>query len=166
MRRQLIVVRHARAKDKIEWNKKALPDFNRPLTKLGEARFRRTAAEFKKSGIEFEVILFSPLRRAQQTAVILHEFFRSAKLEECQILRPETSPKLLIDHLESRAEERLAIVGHEPHLGKLASLLLTGQQDSWLELKKGSFLILDFAGKIKAKSAQLRAYLTSRFLLR
>lgn len=46
--------------------------------------------------------------------------------------------------LRSRSKDPVAIVGHEPHLGELISLLLTGSEDgAAFELRKGGVARID-----------------------
>ena len=49
----------------------------------------------------------------------------------------------------------VVLVGHEPHLGVFVSWLLTGLQESFVELKKGSACLLEFEKDVKPGRARL-----------
>jgi phosphohistidine phosphatase SixA len=51
--------------------------------------------------------------------------------------------------LSGRTERTVALVGHEPHLPSLASLLCTGSEGGLrLRLKKGGVVLLRFDGHV------------------
>jgi phosphohistidine phosphatase SixA len=64
---------------------------------------------------------------------------REERLEFFQPLAPEVPPDQAIRHLERRCEgmESALIVGHEPQLSAIGSLLLSGDSGLALELGKG-----------------------------
>ena len=65
--------------------------------------------------------------------------------EECRALEPTTPRTECLDALRNRQESTLALVGHQPLLSGLASLLLAGSERSLLlELKKGGVMCLRF----------------------
>lgn len=58
--------------------------------------------------------------------------------------------------MAARTERSVAVVGHEPHLSRLASLLCTGSEDELrLELKKGAAALLGFDGNVEPGTACL-----------
>ena len=60
--------------------------------------------------------------------------------------------------------DRTACVGHEPNLSSLAGYLLTGRDRSFLELRKGGAVLLDFPGRIVAGGAILQWHLAPGML--
>jgi phosphohistidine phosphatase SixA len=59
--------------------------------------------------------------------------------------------------LEGRTESALALVGHQPELGELISVLLTTSEHALeLELKKGSVVSLRFRDRPAAVGGVLR----------
>jgi phosphohistidine phosphatase len=95
----------------------------------------------KALGIAPRVVLASPLRRAQETAAILQGIVAPrASLETCAGLAPGTDPAALVRELKAyRGVEELALVGHQPDMGELASFLLTGSPTTAaFEFKKGA----------------------------
>jgi len=66
-----------------------------------------------------------------------------------------------VNHLSHRPENVLA-VGHEPYLGVLATLLLTGGSGSAVEFKKGGLCKLVIQRLRPGRCATLEWLLTSR----
>jgi len=60
---------------------------------------------------------------------------------------------------------RIALVGHEPDLGKLAGTLLFGAPSA-VALKKAGACAIDFEGAIRPGSGRLCWFLTPRMLRR
>lgn len=134
---RLFLVRHAHATS----------DEEHPLRPLND-RGRRVAAAMAlwlRPAIPegLAAILHSPLERSRETAVILADAWgMRERLHETRGLLPEDEPLAACQLLAHRSEPML-IVGHEPHLGRLVSLLLTGNQElPLLLLKKGSVCCL------------------------
>jgi phosphohistidine phosphatase len=72
-------------------------------------------------------IWHSPLLRAQETAALLKSHGKlGAKLVQTPGLTPEDSAQRIARQLRASPVESLALVGHEPHLSSLASLLVAG----------------------------------------
>ena len=71
-------------------------------------------------------------------------------LETAEALRPDQAFGEFLAWLRTRVEnendDALAIVGHEPHLGGLVTWLMTGVEESRLDLKKGGACLLAFDG--------------------
>lgn len=115
---KLLLVQHAEAKPEEE-------DPNRPLSKKGQSDIRKVAT-FLKKYINFNInsIRYSPKTRARQTAEVLAEWLNpSDGIYEAEGLKPLDNPSTWADHL-SKEKGNILLVGHLPHLCKLASLLL------------------------------------------
>jgi phosphohistidine phosphatase SixA len=50
----------------------------------------------------------------------------------------------------------LAVVGHEPHLSRLLSFILTGRSQCLFDIKKGGFAILEFEDEFDICKARLK----------
>ena len=151
----LYLVRHAIAEphDSARWP----DDSTRPLTAEGVERFRVVAHGLRRLGIEVEVVLSSTFVRAWQTAGLLAEDASWPAPEEFRALEPPTPATECLNSLQAREESTLALVGHEPQLSGLASLLLAGSERSLLlELKKGAVMCLRLDGVPTAGAASLR----------
>ena len=126
-------------------------DAERPLTAKGERRMQREANAMQALGLEFDVIFTSPLIRAEQTAAIVAEAYAAhGKVITTEALAPglgfgarleEQSP--IVALLRQRAPESPLLVGHEPDLAHLASLLLMGNLNLKLQLKKGGLCAIN-----------------------
>lgn len=158
-------MRHAIAeeRDPARWP----DDSRRPLTPDGTARFRAGARGLERIGVRVDAVLSSGYTRAWETAVLLAEEIGWPAPEECPPLEAERPPVEALAALAVREEVSLALVGHEPHLSQLASLLLSAREDGLrLELKKGAAMCLACSGRPAAGEALLRWSVTPRTLRR
>lgn len=134
----LYILRHAIAEDRSP----SLPggDSQRRLTREGKQKMHRIARGIKCLKLKFDLILSSPYLRSRETAEIVAETFSKPKLLKLTpTLAPDGNPRELIEELNQnhRRCKRVLLVGHEPYLSSLASLLLSGHTDISLTLKKG-----------------------------
>jgi len=158
---KLLIVRHAIAQDREEALKQRVPDAERPLTDKGKKRMRRAAAGLRQAAGPLGQILSSPLRRAQQTAKILHREYPDTPLSLSDALSPGQSLNALVTTLaETGNQGTLAVVGHEPDLSQLIAALLCGETGSAIELKKGGAALLAFTGRIGPGQGELQWLLT------
>ena len=125
----LILWRHAEAEEATG----QVPDSKRRLTSRGEKQARKMATWLNERLPRRTRVLVSPAERTQQTAHALGLPFeiepRIGIGADCADLLaaagwPETSGAVLI-------------VGHQPTLGRLAALLLSGSEADW-SVKKGA----------------------------
>ena len=162
---ELIIVRHAIAeeRDAEQWP----DDRGRPLTAAGIRRFRRTARVIGRLVGEVDLVLTSPLERARQTARILQREAGWPEPKERTVLEPTQDPAATVAVLaREKSAQRIALVGHEPHLCRLLSLLLAGAPEAVsFEVKKGGIAWLRYPGSVAAGGATLRALLPPRVLL-
>src|SRR5687768_14755640 len=153
---KLLVIRHAIAEDKDEFAKTGKDDRERPLTKPGERKMRKAAAGLKTIVDHIDIFASSPLVRAVQTAEIIRPAFGGIAFAQIAALEPETPVADVLQWLQLHpAGATVAIVGHEPQLGVLISWLLTGRENSFVQLRKGSASLLEFDEEIQAGSATL-----------
>jgi len=159
----LYILRHAIAEDKAS----AKPDSQRRLTAEGEEKMRRIAEGMKSLDLEFDLILSSPYLRAKQTAEIVAGIFNLGScLEMSDDLIPSGNPKNLIEALNNRYSDResIVLVGHEPYLSSLISLLLSGGTNIAITLKKGGLCKLAVEHLKYGRCASLEWLLTPRHL--
>ncbi len=119
---RLYLVQHAEAKRKEE-------DPSRPLSEKGEQDIRRVAKYAEKHlRIQVEQIVYSGKLRAKQTAEVLAERLNPVKgVTVAEGLEPLADPRVWESQLAETIED-IMIVGHLPHLSKLTSHLLTGDE--------------------------------------
>jgi phosphohistidine phosphatase len=111
-------------------------DSERPLTSDGEGKMRQIAEAMLGMGLQFDLILSSPYVRAEQTArIVAQELEEEVTLSDH--LAPGSNALELIREINDERPQRVLLVGHEPDLSRLISLLLTGNTDAMIELKKG-----------------------------
>ncbi len=114
-------MQHGKAKPKEE-------DSDRSLTDEGRSEVQRVADFLARTEpIQSIPIKHSGKTRARQTAEALAGAFEDATLEEVEGLAPLHDPALWAERLDG-ADEGIVLVGHLPHLARLTSLLLTGDQ--------------------------------------
>lgn len=136
-------MRHGPAGDREEWRAKTdKPDSERPLTDEGRDKAREAARGLAKCVGRVRLAATSPWTRAAQTAEIVADAL-DAKVVELDALIPDRPLEEARAWLKSRREPRVAVVGHEPHLSRLASWLMTGEDRPVLSLKKSGALLLD-----------------------
>lgn len=122
----LLLWRHAEAED-------GENDLQRRLTIRGEKQAKAMAAWLRRYEPKKLRILVSPAVRCQQTATAL-----GLPFETCRQLGPEACVSDLIAASGwPGAGGSVLIVGHQPTLGRMASLLLSGQEAEWT-IKKGA----------------------------
>jgi phosphohistidine phosphatase len=134
----LYVLRHAIAVERGTPGYKN--DSDRPLTPQGVKRLRRVARGLKALDLSFDAILSSPYLRAKQTAeIVADELHCEKKLEFSPLLEPGGDIRSLIRDIVNRFAgcETLLLVGHEPYLSTLISVLISGDQKVEITMKKG-----------------------------
>lgn len=114
-------------------------DSQRPLTAKGRDKINKIAHVLKRLDVKPNLILSSPLVRAEQTAALLaKELGRKDRLKFSDLLVPTGNPEAIISEIvENYMVDELLIVGHEPCLGLLISTLVAGNLDLGVNLKKG-----------------------------
>lgn len=139
-------------------------DDERPLTSKGERKVWMIAEAIKALEISFDLILSSPLVRARETAEIVAQALKSKKrLELTDTLAPQVSAKPLIEYLnEQGAVDDVLLVGHEPFLSRLISLLISGDSEASVLLKKGGFCKLSTEELKQGHCATLEWLLTPK----
>jgi len=165
---ELLVVRHGVAEDKEDFAATGKDDSLRPLTKEGRWKMESNAKGLRRLLPSLDAIATSPLTRAQQTAKIVGDVYRCSEIEELDALTPDGSPRTFLTWLRKRgAEDRVAIVGHEPHLSTLVSWLLTGEEaEGRIELRKGAACLLRFDAVPRSGKGTLVWALTPSILRR
>jgi phosphohistidine phosphatase len=119
----VILVRHGEAVSRSE-------DPERPLTARGREETERTAARLARTGIRVAQIRHSGKLRARQTAEILARALAPAGgVVRVSGLDPDDAVAPLARDLE-RESEPVVLVGHLPHLARLASLLVCGDAEA------------------------------------
>lgn len=120
---KLYLIRHAKAEDAIDFG----PDEERALTRKGRKTCLELGANLAVRGVRFGRVITSPLVRAVQTAELLAV---STSYDDAISVDPSLVPGGIPEFIRARAiepylsEKSLALIGHEPSMGALASYLL------------------------------------------
>jgi len=105
-------------------------DPDRPLSDQGWEDIQKTAAFASRAGVSVDTVWHSGKTRARQTAQALAEALESRRgPEQAEGLKPLDDPSIWTKKL-SDLQEDTVLVGHLPHLSRLASLLLTGESEA------------------------------------
>lgn len=147
----LLLWRHADAAD-------GHPDHERPLTDKGRSQAKRMAEWLGKRLPDDTVILVSPALRAQQTAQALKRPFTT-----CGDLQPGADAATVLRAVgRPPAAAATLVVGHQPTLGQVASLLLTGAAGD-LSVRKSAVWWISVR-RDRRELAVLRAMMTPEML--
>jgi phosphohistidine phosphatase len=144
-------------------------DGARRLTAAGRSRMRAEAAGMRALGLAFDVILTSPLARAAETAAIVAAAYPKGPAPQTlpQLAAGVPPPETLRALRPFLRRRHVLAVGHEPGLGRLASLILTGSSEGLaVGLKKGSLLAVDLNNPRPGAGATLRWLLSPKQLRR
>lgn len=137
---RLYLVQHAQAKRKEE-------DPARPLSDKGEKDIRKMAATLKDhANIQINAIFHSGKTRAKQTAQALAEALSPNQgIREVEGLDPLADVEVWTKRLVSgEVEEETMLVGHLPHLGRLASrLICENEEQEVVSFRQGGVVCLE-----------------------
>jgi phosphohistidine phosphatase len=159
----LYILRHAAAEEAASGG----DDGARKLTERSKEKMRGAATGLRAMGLKFDAILTSPLARATETAELVASAYDNSP-------PPQVLPALAtgiaaadpVSALRAFAKlEHVMIVGHEPQLTAIASILLTGASDvAHFKLKTGGCIALDLPARFERGGGELRWMLTHRQL--
>ncbi len=162
----LLLIRHGPAADRdpSRWP----DDRNRPLTPEGERSTRRAAKGLARLEPGVDKVVSSPAVRARATAEIFREVLAiDAELELWDELEPDTSPGPILERVQRYSRRRgVALVGHEPTLGELLGLAVTGDSVPITRFAKAGVAQLTFPREARAGAAEIDWILTRKQLER
>lgn len=157
---KIYLMRHAHALQAEE-------DPARPLSERGREQVRALAEFLRpRGGLAVERVWHSSLLRARETAELFcDELHLSANRREIDGLLPYDDIRGISRRLSGFGYP-LLVVGHEPHLGRLTSMLVCGNVDQdVVDFKKGALLCLEReATKSQTILWRIRWYLTPALL--
>jgi len=146
---KLILVRHGLAVEREEFaaDKKSekKDDSLRPLVEKGKDRTLEMAQHLMNWVDEIDILVTSPYTRALQSAQILKKVLKPKNFFEAVELIPSAPPMAFSEWLRRHASLKTTVVavGHEPQLDTFASWALSGQNESFIRLKKSGALGLE-----------------------
>lgn len=151
---EVYLVRHGIAAQRGTYDE----DEQRPLIAKGRAKTIKVAQSLLKTGLEFDLILSSPLVRAYQTSEILQQAGLAKNIETCAFLKPNSAISKWLEWLaeyqlnnlgEQHQTEtysskfhsaKIALVGHQPDLGNWTEMLLWGTIKGQIIVKKSGII--------------------------
>jgi phosphohistidine phosphatase len=136
-----------------------IPDRERKLTKKGRRDVQKVLKLAGKSEEPPDLILTSPLRRAQESAALAAAIFKCERVVETKNLLPSTAPDRTWKEIAALPNvSRVLIAGHEPHLGRFVAFLLDATP---ADLTKGALVRIE-ARRQSTPSGVLKWMLTPR----
>ncbi|HMA24509.1 MAG TPA: phosphohistidine phosphatase SixA [Gemmatimonadaceae bacterium] len=153
---RLLLIRHGIAEEQEIWARTGHSDDERPLTDEGRRKMTLNAKGIHRAIDAIDLLATSPLVRARQTAQIVADAFKFNRIEATKALVPGAPMRDFVEWLGRHGDMKvIAAVGHEPHLGILATWLMTDIEDSRVELKKGAACLLEFDGAPESGTGRL-----------
>jgi phosphohistidine phosphatase len=163
---KLVIIRHAAAGDRAEWEAEGRDDRVRPLTADGKKKMQRAASGLATIVDHLDALATSPLVRAVQTAEIVARVY-GCKSVTVDDLSPGGDPDKVVTWLGQQGSDGIiGLVGHEPDLTALIGYFLTEKRSSFIDLKKGAACLLDFAERPEPGTGTLEWVLPPRLLSR
>ncbi len=118
----LLLVRHAKS----SWDTPGMKDFDRPLNERGRKDAPEMAKRVKDKGINIDLVVTSPAKRAKKTAQFFAEVFGEKKgeiklVDELYLAAPEAFART-IQSLDNHSG-CVALFAHNPGITEFASSL-------------------------------------------
>lgn len=161
----LYIQRHATAEETSSGG----DDGARRLTERSKEKMRGAAAGMRAMGLKFDAILTSPLARAMETAEIVAAAYENTP-------PPQVMPALATGVAAADAlaalrafakHDYVMIVGHEPQLSAIASIVMAGASDIvHVKIKTGGCIAIDLPARFDRGGGELRWMLTHRQMRR
>lgn len=137
---EIYLLRHGIA----EGARPGMKDSERALTEEGREKLRRVLRRARGAGVEPDLILSSPYRRARETAEeAAAALSYPGKIEQTAALIPDASPFDAWEKIrEHREEGSILLASHEPLMSALIAFLL-GNPAMQVDMKKAALARVD-----------------------
>jgi len=99
-------------------------DVDRPLSERGEQNVKKIANHFAKQGLNIKQVLHSGKLRSAQTARLFATILKIPNVQKIDLLNPNDDVNKFMPLLE----DNCMYVGHLPHMEKMVSRLLCGNE--------------------------------------
>ncbi len=130
-------------------------DRDRPLSDLGRRQIEAVSHFFQITKVKPELILTSPFARAKQTSDIIRKNLNINDSLTTDSLISGSSLRELMREIDAHNVETMLVVGHEPQLSGLISVLTGGDDQFKVEMKKASLACLEVRLPVKKGHAVL-----------
>ncbi len=138
----------------------------RPLSPRGRRRTERSAHGMAAANVTVDAIISSPLLRARQTAEIVHQGLGvAADIENVDALATGDLTGILAAVRSHERSKGVMLVGHEPTLSQLISILAFGAPGGALDLKPGGLCKLQTYAIGLRQCAMIRWFMTPKQLI-
>ena len=155
----LYLLRHAEAEVD------AASDRARRLTAKGNDQAERVGKFCRDQGIEPAIILSSPVTRALQTAKAVAGKLSGAELTEVPWAACGMDPWMAMEELSALAKfPSVMLVGHQPDLGALASVLLGMDNVQSLHVRKALLMAIDAPHGIGERRGVLQFFIPVKLM--
>jgi phosphohistidine phosphatase len=162
----IVIVRHGPAADRdlSRWP----DDQRRPLTPPGVRSTRRAAKGLASLRPTVDKVITSPATRALATAEIFRKVLGvEAALDTWEELEPDAPPGPILERLQRMSRRRgILLVGHEPTLGELLGLSVTGDSVPIARFAKAGAAQITFPREPRPGAAEIVWVLTRKQLER
>ena len=153
---EFYILRHGDAVDRMTGG--YARDADRPLSEAGRAETTTVAEGLRRLGLALDLLLTSPLVRAQQTADLVADVLPVAR---GPVVLPALAPGGdLAEVLMAAAGGRVMVVGHMPSLAELAGWLAWGDRDLPVPLRTAGVCRIDLDDRARPGTGDLRWLLT------
>lgn len=155
---KLVLVRHAKAVERVEALLQGIHDENRPLTDKGKKKFADFAKQNKNLFEGADLFACSEYLRAKQTLeVLIASVFKPSKAPgyiKLPKITPDDSPIHFLQWVKKVNYNFAVVVGHEPFISNFLELVL-GKSWDGQKIKKGTAVTLQYLdGKFKLVSVK------------
>ena len=169
--RRLMLLRHAKS----DWSAAGARDLDRPLSLRGREAAARMGAYMARHALVPDLIVGSPALRVTQTLEhVLSAFKNPAKIRQEERIYQSGADMLLAVIKETpKAVHSLLLVGHNPGMAELASLLIASgnveaRQQLIEKFPTAALAVIDFPlddwGKLHPKAGRLDRFVLPRAL--
>jgi phosphohistidine phosphatase len=169
--RRLMLLRHAKS----DWAAAGAPDQERPLSARGREAAPKMGAYMARHALAPDLVVASPARRVAETLEhVLPAFKNPPKIRHEQRIYESGANMLLAVIKETpKAVHSLLLVGHNPGMAELASLLIAAgdveaRQQLIEKFPTAALAVIDFPlddwGKLHPKAGRLDRFVVPRAL--
>ncbi|MBI5464701.1 MAG: phosphohistidine phosphatase SixA [Ignavibacteriales bacterium] len=118
-------------------------DSERSLSELGKRQAKAVGAFCARQQIQLDAIFSSPLVRAKETAEPLRVLFPDARYSATELLVPGARITSLLEHVNGSRSDSVMLIGHEPMMSELVSVLVSGDREFKVEFEKATLACVE-----------------------
>lgn len=133
----LYILRHGDAE-----SSPSLNDSDRALSQRGKREVERVGLYLQQSKTQIDLIVSSPLLRAKETAATIQQMNQIENVTTSEFLVPESNIAQLLKELNELTAPAVLLIGHEPQMSALISVLISGSERAHIEMKKATLACL------------------------